>query len=59
MIQGSTYLLDALSWNLSFCNLKLGELGWKHVFQQVFQAHMSIYFPQLLKTSLLFEIIVS
>ena len=45
--------------NLSFHNLKLGEYGWKHIFQQVFRAHRIMYFPKLLKTSLLSKTIHS
>ena len=35
---------------LSFCNLVLGEQGWNYVAQQIFLAHRTIYFSQLLKT---------
>ena len=37
----------------------LGESGWKHVAQQIFLAHKTIYFSQLLRTNLLPKTIVS
>ena len=45
--------------NLSFRKHMLEGKGWKHLFQQIFLAHRTIYSPQLLKTNLLSETIVS
>ena len=38
--------------NLSICNLMLVEERWKHIAQQIFPVHTTIYFSQLLKTNL-------
>ena len=43
----------------NWSNLMLGESGWKHVAQQIFLAHKTIYFSQLLRTNLLPKTIVS
>ena len=45
--------------NLSFRNLMLGEYRWKHIVQEIFQAHKTRYFSQLLKTDLLLEATIS
>ena len=45
--------------NLPCRNLILGEWGWKHAVQQIFPAHKTLYLPQLLKTNLLSETIVT
>ena len=45
--------------NVSFHNLILCEWGWKHVAQQICPAHRTLYIPQLLKTNLLSETVVS
>ena len=60
----TTHRVQLIFWKqrrekLSFRHLKLGEYRWKHVFQQIFPAHRTVYFPQLLKTSLFFKTVDS
>ena len=45
--------------DISFCNLLLGEQGWKSVAQQIVPADRAIFFSELPKESLLPETIVS
>ena len=50
--QGSTYLLDELSWKFTLSQPYVGRIRMKTFIPKIFLAHRRIYLPQLLKTNL-------
>ena len=55
-MQCLTYLFEVLSWKLIFSQL---YVGWIRIAQQIFPAHRTMYFLQLMETNFLSETIVS